>query len=130
MEADYVADTVAVILRLEKRGLPEKVERALSEAESGQCRLAIPAMVAAEIGYLAEKGTISIGLPDLFSYVAEAETIFLAPITGEIIRSTFEIDDIPELHDRIIAGAGMVFDVPVLTNDPVIEESSFVRIVW
>jgi hypothetical protein len=44
----------------------------------------------------------------------------------EIIASAFEITDIPELHDRLVAGTARYLNVPLLTNDPDILGSKFV----
>ncbi len=42
----------------------------------------------------------------------------------------FEIDDIPELHDRIIAGTTLVKGFALITNDPIISSSRFVEVIW
>ena len=56
------------------------------------------------------------------NYVEEALTI-------DIIKSAFEITDIPELHDRLIAGTARYLDIPLITNDPVILRSAFLQCV-
>lgn len=54
----------------------------------------------------------------------------VASLTFEIVKSSFEITDIPELHDRLIAGTAKYLDVVLLTNDPIIEKSIFVATLW
>jgi predicted nucleic acid-binding protein len=44
-----------------------------------------------------------------------------------IIKSAFEIKDIPELHDRLIAGTARYLNLPLITNDPVILESKYIK---
>jgi predicted nucleic acid-binding protein len=51
-------------------------------------------------------------------------------MTEEIIEKTFEIDDIPELHDRIIAGTALKTGLELITNDPIIAGSRFVKVIW
>ena len=46
-----------------------------------------------------------------------------------IIKSAFEITDIPELHDKLIAGTARYLKLPLITNDPVIQKSRFVECV-
>jgi len=46
------------------------------------------------------------------------------------IEKAFEINDIPELHDRIIAGTALKTGVRLITNDPVISSSKFVEVIW
>ena len=46
-----------------------------------------------------------------------------------IIKTTFEIKDIPELHDGLIAGTARHLNIPLITNDPVILKSKSVKCV-
>ena len=39
------------------------------------------------------------------------------------------INDIPELHDRLIAATARYLDLPLITNDPIIRDSSFVEVL-
>lgn len=50
-------------------------------------------------------------------------------LTSDIIKSAFEIKDIPELHDRLIAGTARYLDLPIITNDPAMLNSAFVKCV-
>lgn len=47
-----------------------------------------------------------------------------------MIEESFQIDDIPELHDRLIAGTAKKVDVPIITNDPEMEKSKHVDTIW
>ena len=87
-------------------------------------------MVCAEIGYLSERDRIDTNIREVKAYCAEFNTVRVQSITGEIIEESFEIDDIPELHDRIIAGTAKFLDLKLLTNDPVITNSRHVNVVW
>jgi len=40
------------------------------------------------------------------------------------------VDDVPELHDRIIVGTAKWLGVPILTGDEVISESRYVKTFW
>jgi PIN domain nuclease of toxin-antitoxin system len=125
-----VTDTMAVVLRLERRRLPQRVRMIFVEAENGDRTLYIPAMVLAEIGYLSERGRIDATLDQVNAYCGTHPTIEVLPITQEIITRTFEIDDIRELHDRIIAGTAYSRDLPLITNDPIISGSQYVTVIW
>ena len=46
----YVVDTMAIVLRLEKRKLSRKVKAIFEEAEKNRTTLLVPAMALAEIG--------------------------------------------------------------------------------
>ncbi len=130
MKNSYVTDTVALVLRLEKRRMGSKAKQIFIEAESGLSLIYIPAMVLAEIGYLAERKKIDANLRLVENYCQQFESLFFEPITKEIIFRSFEIDDIPELHDRLIAATAYVRNIPLITNDAIIAASRFVSTVW
>ena len=130
MSNSYVADTMALVLRLERRRLPQEVKAVFEEAENDNAGIFIPAMVLAEIGYLSERRRIETSLTDAKIYCSDHKLITVAPITELIIEKSFQIDDIPELHDRIIAGTAYSMEIQLLTNDPIISESKYISVVW
>ena len=130
MKDRYVADTMAVILRLEKRRVSMQVKEVFVRAEAGHVELFIPAMVLAEIGYLSEKKRIDTSVEIAMSYAEKWDTISMEPITAQIVVRAFEINDIPELHDRIIAATAIHRNALLITNDPVIATSKFLKTLW
>lgn len=54
----------------------------------------------------------------------------MEPITAQIVVRAFEISDIPELHDRIIAAIAIHRNALLITNDPVIAASKFLKTLW
>ena len=130
MSHDYVTDTMALILRLEKRKLSQKVRTIFEAVEKGKISLKIPAMVLAEIGYLSERNKIDTNLNEVQDYCQKFPAVTIEPITAKIIYRSFEIDDIPELHDRIIAGTASLKNLELITNDPMIIKSKYVSTIW
>ena len=126
----YATDTMALVLRLEKRKLSSKIKALFEKAEHGEIEIIIPAMVLAEIGYLSEKEKIETTLDEVRKYCTKYNSIFVEPITEKVIEKTFEITDIPELHDRIIAGTSANKELTLITNDPIISNSKFVKVIW
>ncbi len=130
MKNSYITDTMALILRLERRKLNTKIKRIFENVENKKVQLIIPTMVLAEIGYLAEKKRIDTTLDEVKNYISIFNNISVQPITEEIIYTTFEIDDIPELHDRIIAGTAKHLGLTLITNDPAITDSRHLSVKW
>ena len=87
-------------------------------------------MVFAEISYLAERKKIDLTREAAISYVNEHDNVYTQAMDIEVIKNAFEIDDIPELHDRLIAGSGKLLGYPIITNDPKIIASKFVSTIW
>lgn len=126
----FVADTMAVILWLEKRRMPQKVKDIFVTAEAKEVVLYIPGMVLAEIGYLSEKGRVEVTLQSVLDWLGVHDNILIHSLDGQGIKSAFEITDIPELHDRLIAASGRMLNCPVITNDPKIVASEFISALW
>ncbi len=51
------------------------------------------------------------------------------PLGIEASKAAAIIEDIPELHDRLIAATACYLDLPLITNDPVIRDSRFVNVL-
>ncbi len=126
----FVTDTMALVLWIEKRKMPATVKSLFTKAENNLVKLYIPGMVLAEIGYLSERNRIDITLTDVSVQLKKYNNVVVHPMDLEVVRTAFEIKDIAELHDRLIAATGRLLAYPVITNDPVIIASEFVSTVW
>ncbi|GAB3959979.1 hypothetical protein GCM10028805_57080 [Spirosoma harenae] len=126
----YVSDTMAIVSYLSKRRLPPSVKQIFQTADVGLCSIIIPAIVAVEVNYLSGKGRIDVSLADLKLYIQQYDSYHFQPLTLEIIESSVQINDIPELHDRLIAATALSIDNPLITNDPLIQASAFLETIW
>jgi hypothetical protein len=66
----------------------------------------IPAIVLMEVMYLFEKNRIKIGLFQTEDLM-ESQNYQFEPLSFEILKAASQIDDIPKLHDRLIATTAM-----------------------
>lgn len=130
MTNSYVVDTMALILKLEQRKLPKDVKSIFEMSEKGAVTLYIPSLSLAELSYLSEKGRIGISLNEVKAYLKSFENIKVYPLDLNIIETSFEITDIRELHDRLIAGTARFLNINLITNDPIIQASEFVKTFW
>jgi len=129
-ENEYVTDTMGLVLRIEKRKLSSIAKFIFEMSESGKIIIHIPSMVFAEILYLSERKRIGISLKDVAEYLKLYTNYKEYPMNFAVIESTSEINDIGELHDRLIAGTAKFLNLHLITNDPVIQASSFVKTIW
>jgi predicted nucleic acid-binding protein len=127
---NYVADTMAIVLRLERRKLSTAAKLVFELAEQGQATIYIPSLVFVEILYLSEKRRIECNLDIIKAYSIKFPNVKEQFLDFTIIKATEKIKDIPELHDRIIAGTALALDMPLITNDPIITVSQFVKVIW
>lgn len=126
----YSIDTVGLVLHLEKRRLGAEAQAILQQAEAEQATVYIPAMVFAEILYLSEKRRIGLTFTELFDYLQAQPNFVEYPLDQNVIRVAYEIKDIPELHDRLIAATAKVMEHPLITTDATIQNSAFVETIW
>ena len=117
-------------LNLGKRRLPPHVKQIFELTDVGLCEIIVPSVVFFEICYLSEKDRIDVSSQDIIAHLAKYPTYFQQDLTFEIISEAFKISDIPELHDRLIGGTAKYLDIELITNDPIIMESSFVKTFW
>lgn len=127
---EYVTDTMGLVLRLEKRRMGGRARELFQSAERGDAIIHIPSMVLAEILYLSERRRIMVTIRQVDSFLSNTPTYLPVPLTLAIILRAAEIDDVPELHDRLIAATAAALKLPLLTNDSVISQSTSVRCIW
>lgn len=130
LAAEYVADTVALVLYLESRKSGAIAEQIFDSALNAATVIHIPTMVLAEILYLSEKKRITATLTDALKLVKNSANFRELPMSGEIIEAAAQITDIPELHDRIISASARFLNLELITNDAKIQNSNFVRTIW
>lgn len=130
LAAEYVADTVALVVYLEQRQLGANAAAILDSAENSNTIIHIPAIVFAEILYLSEKGRIAANPADVKNLLQTNPNFRECPLTQAIIETTSQITDIPELHDRLISATARHLNLELITTDTKIQNSAFVKTVW
>ena len=78
-----------------------------------------------EVLYLFEKNRIPVDLLQI-EELLKSKNYQVEPLSLEIIKVASEITDIPEMHDRLIAATARFLGIPLITNDPVMQNSKFV----
>ncbi|MDA3915438.1 MAG: PIN domain-containing protein [Deltaproteobacteria bacterium] len=125
----FVTDTQALVkFMMGKKVINNKSHKAYQAADKGKSIIIIPAIVLMEMLYLFEKNRIDVGLlqtEELF----KSQNYQFEPLNFDILKTASEIKDIPELHDRLIAATARYLKLPLITNDPVIKDSKFVKIL-
>ena len=126
----YLTDTQALVKFLNGvKVINETIDSVFKKADAGENVIVIPSVVLFEIGYLHEKKRIPISVNDIKGLLENSLNYREEKLSINIIAASFEITDIPELHDRLIAGTARYLNIPLITNDPVILASRFVKCV-
>jgi hypothetical protein len=96
--SEFVADTMALVLRIEKRRLGLRAKAAFDLAEAGTALVHLPGIVLAEILYLSEKKRIQTDLSSVSNYLGQFPGIREYPLSFAVAQAASQIQDIPELH--------------------------------
>ncbi|HHO75544.1 MAG TPA: PIN domain-containing protein [Deltaproteobacteria bacterium] len=127
--SSFVTDTQALVkFMLGKKVINDACHKAFLAADQGKNTIIIPAIVLMEVLYLFEKNRISVDLIQIEELMKSRNYQF-EPLSLEILKTASSIDDIPELHDRLIAATAKYLDIPIITNDPLIIKSRHVNIL-
>ena len=129
-ENEFVTDTMGPILWLERRKMPKNAKAIFAAAEQARSVIHIPGIVFAEVLYLSEKRRIQLSLSELADWLQQHSYCREAVLDCRVIEVASVITDIPELHDRLIAATAKSLSLPLITNDPVIQQSRFVQTIW
>ena len=127
---EYLADTVAIVRHMRKRRMGNQAGRILDEADSGLHTIHLSAMTLMEVLYLSERRRIDLRLSELIERVVGSPNYHLVPIGREIVVTAEDVDDVPELHDRILVATAKWLHVTLLTSDQVIARSKHVQAIW
>lgn len=127
----YLADTVALVRHLcMLPRLGQLARQILQEADTGKHTIFVSAITLMEVLYLAQARRITVNLTEVITLISNSQNYTLVPIDADIVLAAATIDDVPELHDRILVGTAKHLQIPILTSDDIITQSSHVRTIW
>ena len=128
--ADYVADTMAIVSHFAQRRLSEMARQILRDADNDKHSIFFYVVTLMEILYLSEARRISLSPAELMKRISESSNYIPLPLTVEIVLTASTIDDVREMHDRLIAATAKYYNYPLLTNDPILLKSKHIIAVW
>lgn len=127
--ASYVTDTQALVkFMMGQKVIDARSHQAFRDVDRGDGVMIIPAVVVMEMLYLFEKHRIARSVFHV-ELLVNTQNYQIEPLGLEILKTATDIDDIPELHDRLIAATARYLNMPLITNDPVIRRSRCVTIL-
>lgn len=128
---EYLADTVALVRHLQRHpALGRQAARILMEADLGGHHIFLSPITLLEVLYLAEAKRIDLALTELIQHISSSSNYGIVPVDAHVVLTATEVDDVPELHDRILVATAKTLNVPILTGDQVITRSRHVATIW
>ena len=131
LEPMYVVDTHALIWYLTgHKRLSARARMIFDEADKGNTRIIVSAIVIAEMYFADQKSTLFADFGEMYRRIKAKPAYQLVPFNPDDVLD-FVIDaSVPEMHDRIIAGLARRLGFPLLTSDPLIVASGVVKVEW
>lgn len=126
----YVTDTHSLVWYFtDDPRLSSKALSAFSEAETDG-NIIVPAVVLAEIMFIAKKGRITISFAETLDKIGENENFIIAPLDVDILKIADKIEPDLEMHDKLIAATAIYYEAVLITRDENLSRSQIVTTVW
>jgi len=90
----------------------------------------VPAVVLAEIMFIAKKGRIILTFEETLKKIEEYDNFYIAPLDINILRVADKIEMEMEMHDKLIVATALYFKATLITRDKRIKETGIVSIIW
>jgi PIN domain nuclease of toxin-antitoxin system len=126
----YLADTVAIIRHFANVGKIGKAAKLiLQDADSGKNTILISIISIVEILYLSERNKIPLDFGDVRRKILPLDNYRIVDLDFDIVETAKTVQGL-ELHDRLIVSTSLSLNVPILTSDQIIKNSSQVDVIW
>jgi PIN domain nuclease of toxin-antitoxin system len=120
----YIIDTHVLIWYFTgSKRLSTELKDLIDTCRSQGGRLLVPTIVLAEALNVAERGRVDFDFAELYQLVQDEPEFEVVGFGSEIFEKTMRVQDVTEIHDRIITATGSYYGASVLTKDGVICDS-------
>lgn len=127
----YVTDTHSLVWFLANDSkLGKDALSAFRSADEGKSLIVIPAIVIAEVLYIAEKRGASAQLSALLKKLEESANYVVYNLNLSILIETQRLKKLKDMHDRIIVATANIVSAKLITRDSEIRTSGYVETVW
>jgi PIN domain nuclease of toxin-antitoxin system len=127
----YLTDTHALFWYLINSPLlGVGANRAFDEADNGQARIYVPAIVLAELYFLNEKNQRPLDFRVKYLRLEQSRQFILLPFFPRSLLDFDSCNSVIEMHDRMIVADARRLNVPLITRDAEITASGLVQTIW
>jgi PIN domain nuclease of toxin-antitoxin system len=127
---DYVTDTHSLVWYFTE---DSRLSPKASEAFEGTTRegmIIVPAVVLAEVMFIAKKGRITLTFEETLHRIEEYENFDIAPLDVDVLKIADRIELDMEMHDKLIVATTLYFNATLITKDQFIRDSGICTTIW
>lgn len=126
----YVFDThVLIWYFIGSRRLRVELKERIDETRRQGGRLLVPTIVLAEALGVAEKGRVIFDFAEMYRLIREEPEFEVIGFSPEIFEEVMGVEDVQEIHDRIIVATAWFYRAGLLTQDRIVCESGEVEVL-
>jgi len=127
---DYVTDAHSLIWYFTDDPCLSQRAVEVFEGTAKEGIIIVPAVVLAEIMFIAKKGRIILTFEETLKKIEEYDNFYIAPLDINILRVADKIEMEMEMHDKLIVATALYFKATLITRDKRIKETGIVSIIW
>jgi PIN domain nuclease of toxin-antitoxin system len=128
---NFVTDTHALLWWfIDSPKLSSRVSDIFKKCEKGESVIFIPSIVIAEALSIFEKKRVSFDFKKLFKRIYESENFVIVALDYFILQKMVDLEDVFELHDKIIAATAKYLNLPIITKDKTLQNAASIKTVW
>ena len=127
---DYVTDTHSLVWYFTEDSKLSKKALEVFEGTIKEGIIIVPAVVLAEIMFIAKKGEITLTFEETLNKIGEYGNFDIAPLDVNLLKVADKIEVDMEMHDRLIVATALYFDAPLITKDRLIKDSGICSTIW
>ena len=128
---NFVADTHALVWWFTNSPkIGKKAAKAFADSEKGNLVIVIPSIVLAEALSIFDKKRISFDFKKLFKQVRDSDNFVIMALDYPILEAMLDLQDLPELPDKIIVATANYLDLPLITKDATLQKLSIIKTIW
>ncbi|MEK6726102.1 MAG: PIN domain-containing protein, partial [Deltaproteobacteria bacterium] len=90
----------------------------------------VPAVVLAEIMFIAKKGRVTLTFEETLKKIEGYENFDIAPLDAEILTIADKIEADLEMHDKLIVATALYYEAALITKDELVSKSGVVSTIW
>jgi len=127
---DYVTDTHPIVWYFTEDPRLSVTALQVFEGTIKEGIIIVPAIVLAEIMFIAKRGKISLGFEDTLKKIQEYENIDIAPLDVDTLKGAHKIEVDLEMHDKLIVATAICFNATLITKDHFLRNSGICPTIW
>lgn len=127
---DYVTDTHSIVWYFTEDPRLSKQALEAFEETNREGVIIIPAVVLAEIMFIAKKGKITLTFEETLKRIEQYENFDIVPLDIDILRVADKIEADLEMHDKLVVATALYFNATLITKDRAITDTGLCSTIW